>query len=52
MITFVWKTEAQDIKVVVDESIATCDLLEVMELFIRIMGREPHGELEFIQDKV
>ena len=52
LITLVWKTEGQDIEVVVDESIATCDLLEVIELFIRVMGRTPSGELDFIQDKL
>lgn len=37
-----------DIAVECDDDIRTCDLLEVIELFIRVMDRNPVGELEFV----
>ena len=47
-----WATETVDIELECDDSIPTCDLLEVIETFIRLMERNPSGNLEFIQDKV
>ena len=43
-----WTSESVDIAVECDDDIQTCDLLEVIELFIRVMDRDPVGELEFV----
>jgi hypothetical protein len=43
-----WSGADVDIAVECGDDIATCDLLEVIEVFIRVMDRSPVGELEFI----
>ena len=47
MITLKWSGGGQDIEVNVDDSIPTCDLLEVIDVFIRLTSREPSGVLDY-----
>lgn len=48
MITLKHYSSTQDIEVFVDDSIPTCDLLEVLDIFIRLTKRDPSGSLEYI----
>ena len=48
MITLKWEGGGQEIELSVDDSIPTCDLLEVLDVFIRLTSRDPSGVLEYM----
>jgi len=48
MIVLLYVTGGVEVRVEVSGDIATCDLLEVLDAFVRSTGREPSGELDYI----
>ena len=50
MITLLWEREGVTIRLVVSDDIATCDLLDAIDSFIKAMGREPSGSLDYTSD--
>lgn len=47
MIKLQWEGDGQTIELSVDDSIPTCDLLEVIDIFIRLTNRTPSGVLDY-----
>ena len=50
MITLLWESGGEEVRMTVSDDIATCDLLELLDQFIRAMGREPAGDLDYQVD--
>lgn len=47
MIKLIWEDNGQKICLSVDDSIPTCDLLEVIDMFIKMTNRSPSGVLDY-----
>tara|TARA_R100000005_G_C4960845_1_gene177593 strand:+ start:410 stop:568 length:159 start_codon:yes stop_codon:yes gene_type:complete len=52
MIKLIWEDRGQTICLSVDDSIPTCDLLEVIDLFIKITNRTPTGVLDYTNQEL
>ena len=52
VIRLTWENAGQTIELEIDDSIVTCDLLEVLDLFIRLMSRSPTGELDYVSERL
>ena len=52
MIKLIWEADNQTIELSVDNSITTHDLLELLDLFIRMTNRKPSGELDYTDQRL
>ena len=52
MITLIFELKGEVVRVNCSSDITTNDLLEVMDTFIKTMGREPCGSLDYVTDEL
>ena len=48
MIKLIWENGDELVEMEVSDDIVTADLLELIDSFIRLMGRDPSGELDYV----
>lgn len=51
MITLTWNGDDQDIVMEISDDIATIDLLELLDIFIKTTNREPSGTLDYTSEE-
>ena len=52
MIRLMWEHNGETIRLEVGDNISTADLLELLDAFIRSMGRDPTGDLDYVNDEL
>ena len=52
MIRLIWESDGETIRIEVGDDVSTADLLELLDAFIRSMGRKPSGDLDYVKDEL